>query len=54
MADYKKMYHTLLLASEEALAQLERGEAAAARELLIAAERAAEDIYIDTDDGEEG
>lgn len=49
MADYKRMYQIMLLASEKAITQLEQGDTGSAWQLLVAAERAAEDIYIETD-----
>lgn len=47
MADYKRMYQIMLLASEKAITQLEQGDTGSAWQLLVAAERA--DIYIETD-----
>jgi len=41
MADYQKMYYTLLHATEQAI------------ETLIAAQQACEDIYIDSEESEE-
>ena len=46
MPDYEKLYHRMVNASEDALAALEAGHPARAREILIAAERRAEEAYL--------
>ena len=43
MPDYKSLYHLMVNASEDALAALEKGDPAQARQILIDAELAAED-----------
>ena len=45
--DYEKLYHLMVNASEDALAALEAGNPARAREILISAEQRAEDAYIE-------
>ena len=45
--DYEKLYHWMVNASEDALAALEAGDPARAREILISAEQRAEDAYIE-------
>ena len=53
MPDYKKIYHILCAAASEALDALPDEPAnAAGRETLQNALNAAEDVYIDTADGE--
>ena len=47
MPDYEKLYHLMVNASEDALAALEAGNPARAREILISAEQRAEDAYIE-------
>ncbi|MBR2366064.1 MAG: hypothetical protein IKA78_02720 [Oscillospiraceae bacterium] len=46
MPDYEKLYHLMMNASEDALAALESGDPARAREILIFAERRAEELYL--------
>ncbi|MDO4845640.1 MAG: hypothetical protein Q3977_03410 [Oscillospiraceae bacterium] len=46
MPDYEKLYHLMVNASEDALAALEAGHPAQAREILIAAELHAEEAYL--------
>ena len=47
MPDFEKLYHWMVNASEDALAAIEAGDPARAREILIAAERKAEAEYIE-------
>ncbi len=47
MVDYEKLYHLMVNASEDALAALEAGDPARAREILIFAERRAEEYYLE-------
>ena len=42
---YREMYLTLLKASEEAIAAIDMQRPELAREILVAAEQAAEDLY---------
>ena len=46
MPDYETLYHLMVNASEDALKAMEAGEYARAREILIAAEREAEERYL--------
>ena len=46
MPDYEKLYHLMVNASEDALSALEAGEPEKAREILLAAEIRAEELYI--------
>ena len=48
MPDYENLYHRMVNASEDALAALEAGNFGAARQILINAERQAEEQYIRT------
>ncbi|MBR2365728.1 MAG: hypothetical protein IKM36_06735 [Oscillospiraceae bacterium] len=48
MPDYQQMYRILLDAAERALSQLEQGKPQTASEILIEAERRAEEIYLQT------
>ena len=50
MTDYKAMYLLLFNAITDALEKIEEQNYGEARELLIAAQQKAEDIYIDSDD----
>ena len=50
MADYKKMYHEMLIGSEQAIAAIDEGKPDAARQRLIVAEQRAEETYLSTDD----
>ena len=50
MIDYKAMYLLLFNAITDALEKIEEQNYGEARELLIAAQQKAEDIYIDSDD----
>lgn len=47
MVDYEKLYHLMVNASEDAIAEIEKQNYGRARELLIAAEQRCEDIYLD-------
>ncbi|MBR2977359.1 MAG: hypothetical protein IKC50_03685 [Oscillospiraceae bacterium] len=47
MPDYEKLYHLMLNASEDALAALEAGDPTRARDILIFAERRAEECYLE-------
>ncbi|MBQ9648106.1 MAG: hypothetical protein IJV43_07110 [Oscillospiraceae bacterium] len=53
MADYKKMYHELLIGSEQAIAAIDEGRPDTARQRLIIAEHRAEETYAATDDNGE-
>ena len=46
MPDYEKMYHLLFNAITDALEQLEQQNYGSAKDLLIAAQQQAEEIYI--------
>ena len=46
MPDYETLYHLMVNASEDALKAMEAGAYAHAREILIAAEREAEERYL--------
>ena len=46
MPDYELLYHLMVNASEDALKAMEAGDYALAREILIAAELAAEERYL--------
>ena len=48
MPDYQKMYVVMLDAAERAIAFIEQGQPQFASEVLIVAERRAEEIYIDS------
>lgn len=48
MPDYERMYHLMLNAAEDALLELDKGNAENAQRILTDAERRAEEIYIDT------
>lgn len=46
MPDYEKMYHLLFNAITDALEQIEQQNFSSAKDLLIAAQQQAEEIYI--------
>ena len=46
MPDYEKMYHLLFNAITDALEQIEQQNFCSAKDLLIAAQQEAEDIYM--------
>ena len=46
MPDYEKMYHLLFNAATDALEQIEQQNFGSAKDLLIAAQQQAEEIYI--------
>lgn len=46
MPDYEKMYHSLFNAITDALEQIEQLNFGSAKDLLIAAQQQAEEIYI--------
>lgn len=46
MPNYEMLYHLMVNASEDALAALEAGEPEKARDILIFAERRAEESYL--------
>ena len=48
MPDYKLLYHIMVKAAEDALAALENGNVGIAKEVLIAAEQEAEELYIES------
>ena len=48
MVDYEKLYHLMVNASEDAIAEIEKQNYGRAKEILIAAEQRCEDIYTDT------
>ena len=48
MPDYEWLYHMMVRASEAALAALETGNVWDAKRILIEAERAAEERYIES------
>ena len=49
MPDYEKMYHLLFNAITDALEQIEQQNYGSAKDLLIAAQQQAEEIYISTE-----
>lgn len=49
MPDYEKMYHLLFNAITDALEQIEQQNFGSAKDLLIAAQQQAEEIYISTE-----
>ena len=53
MEIYKKMYFHLFNAVTDALAALEQQNFGAAAELLVQAQQACEEIYLDAEDGDE-
>ena len=50
MANYDKMYSTLFNAITDALEQIEQQNFGSAKDLLIAAQQKAEEIYINSED----
>lgn len=52
-ADYKELYHLLLNASEDALVALERHDFMQAHKILVAAERNAEERYLQQTENDE-
>ena len=50
MPDYEKMYHLLFNAITDALEQIEQQNFGSAKDLLIAAQQEAEEIYITAED----
>ena len=54
MADYKKMYQIMLKASEQAIAEAKLLKAECIVQVLVAAELAAEDVYVQTEEDSEG
>ena len=46
MADYKKLYCLMVDAAERAIEEIERQCYDAARDILIAAEQSAEELYV--------
>lgn len=51
MPDYEKLYKILFNALTDAIECAEDGDFARAKELLIGAQQAAEDYYIEADEG---
>ncbi|MBQ3379169.1 MAG: hypothetical protein IJG50_04795 [Clostridia bacterium] len=49
MFDYRPLYHILLDASEEAIKEIDAQNFGRARDILIKAQRDAEDIYIEAE-----
>ena len=49
---YKELYYQLFAAAADAVALLDAGKPREARDLLILAQRACEDRYLDAGDGE--
>ena len=47
MVDFEKLYHLMVNASEDAIAEMEKQNYGSAKEILIAAEQRCEGIYID-------
>lgn len=47
MPDYKRLYHLMANASEDALAALQTGNIRAAQRILITAEQTAEERYVE-------
>ena len=50
MPDCEKLYHRMFNAATDALRALDQGNAPAAKRILIAAQRQAEEDYINTED----
>lgn len=50
MIDYKPLYHLLLNASEDAIKAIEEQNFGKAKEILICAEQAAEEAYLQQED----
>ena len=53
MVDYKKMYYIMIDASERAITAISQQNYGLAKKTLIRAEREAEELYIDTAEGED-
>lgn len=53
MTDYKKMYHIMVDAAENAIRMMNAQNYGMAKKALIRAEREAEEMYIQTADGED-
>lgn len=51
MADYKRMYLLLFNAGTDALRLLRQGQSGAAAEMLMAAQRKAEELYMQEGEG---
>ena len=49
MEIYKKMYHLMVDASEKAIEAMERQNYGEAKEILINAEQAAEELYVENE-----
>ena len=54
MVNYEQLYHLMVNASEDALAAMEQQNYGTAREILIAAECRAEELYIRAEDSAAG
>ena len=50
MIDYKPLYHTMLNASENAIKAIEEQNFGMAKDILIHAEQAAEEVYLQQED----
>ena len=50
MIDYKPLYHLMLNASEDAIKAIEEQNFGTAKEILIRAEQAAEEAYLQQED----
>ena len=50
MVNYEQLYHLMVNASEDALAAMEQQNYGTAREILVAAECRAEELYIRAED----
>ena len=48
MPDYEKLYHMMFHASEDAIAALQSGNVLGAQQILVNAELAAEERYIES------
>ena len=53
MVDYAKLYHLMVDAAENAISAIDAQNYGAAKDILIRAEREAEDRYIETAEAEE-
>ncbi len=51
MPDYEYLYHLMVAASEDAIAAMEGGNVWDAKRILINAEQAAEELYVNYCDG---
>ena len=49
MEIYKKLYHLMVDASERAIEAMEQSNYGEAKEILIQAEQAAEELYVEND-----